>query len=77
MAAGIGFTVALFVTGLAFDDPVYADQAKVGILAASVVAAVLAGITLRAAAARASASELAIEAAENAEVFEPLPSSSD
>ncbi|NCY15284.1 MAG: Na+/H+ antiporter NhaA [Actinobacteria bacterium] len=73
MAAGIGFTVALFVTGLAFDEPQYADQAKVGILAASAVAAILSGITLRLAASRASAGELEIEAAENAEVFEQRP----
>jgi NhaA family Na+:H+ antiporter len=37
--AGIGFTVSLFVTGLAFDDPALTDQAKLGILAASVLAA--------------------------------------
>lgn len=70
MAAGIGFTVALFVTGLAFDEPTFTDQAKVGILLASAVAAVLSGLVLRLAAARSSAGELAIEAAENAEVFE-------
>lgn len=70
MAAGIGFTVALFVTGLAFDEPSFTDQAKVGILLASAVAAVLSGLVLRLAAARSSAGELAIEAAENAEVFE-------
>ena len=71
MAAGIGFTVALFVTGLAFSAPASADQAKVGILAASIVAAVLSGLLLRVAAARASAGELELEAAENAEMFEP------
>jgi len=37
--AGIGFTVSLFVAGLAFDDPVLVQDAKLGILAASVVAA--------------------------------------
>ncbi|MBI2703879.1 MAG: Na+/H+ antiporter NhaA [Actinobacteria bacterium] len=42
MAAGIGFTVALFVTELAFEDSLaMRDQAKVGIIAASIVAAVL------------------------------------
>jgi Na+:H+ antiporter, NhaA family len=40
MLAGIGFTVALFISGLAFDDVAVQDQAKVGILLASVVAAV-------------------------------------
>jgi NhaA family Na+:H+ antiporter len=37
--AGIGFTVSIFVAGLAFDDPALTDQAKIGVLAASVVAA--------------------------------------
>ncbi len=36
--AGIGFTVSLFVAGLAFDQQTLVDEAKVGILAASVVA---------------------------------------
>jgi len=44
LCAGIGFTVALFVTGLAFDDAELTNQAKVGILAASLVAG-LAGWT--------------------------------
>jgi NhaA family Na+:H+ antiporter len=38
--AGIGFTVSLFVTGLAFDDPALVDATKLAILAASVVAAI-------------------------------------
>jgi len=69
MAAGIGFTVALFVTGLAFTDPLFTEEAKVGILAASAVAAILSGLILRAAARRSSATELALEAQENAELF--------
>ncbi len=39
LIAGIGFTVALFVTELSFDDPALLAQAKVGIFIASVVAA--------------------------------------
>ena len=39
MLAGIGFTVSLFITGLAFNDDTLADPAKVGILLASVTAA--------------------------------------
>jgi NhaA family Na+:H+ antiporter len=36
--AGVGFTMSLFVTGLAFADPALIDQAKYGILIASFVA---------------------------------------
>ncbi len=71
MAAGIGFTVAIFVTGLAFTTAELADDAKVGILGASLVAALLAAAVLHLAAKRAGADELAIEAAENAELFAP------
>ncbi len=39
--AGIGFTVSLFVTGLAFPGPDLADEAKLGVIAASIVAASL------------------------------------
>ena len=38
---GIGFTVSIFVAGLAFTDAHLIEQAKVGILAASVVSAVV------------------------------------
>ncbi len=44
--AGIGFTVALFITALAFTDPVIADEAKVGIFAGSIVSAVIGSIIL-------------------------------
>jgi NhaA family Na+:H+ antiporter len=44
--AGIGFTVSLFVTGLAFGDGALADQAKLGILAASVLAAAVGAVVL-------------------------------
>lgn len=37
--AGIGFTVSIFVAGLAFDDPAATDQAKIGVLVASAIAA--------------------------------------
>jgi NhaA family Na+:H+ antiporter len=37
---GIGFTMALFIAGLAFDDPAMLDAAKVGVIAASLVAGI-------------------------------------
>ena len=37
--AGIGFTVSIFVAGLAFADPVLSERATIGVLAASVLAA--------------------------------------
>ena len=40
MVAGIGFTVSLFISGLAFDSPLVGDEAKIGILFGSLVAAV-------------------------------------
>lgn len=40
LAAGIGFTVSIFVGGLAFDDSGITDLAKIGILMASLIAAV-------------------------------------
>ena len=60
--AGIGFTVSLFVTGLAFDAPAIADEARIGILAASTVAAVLGTLIL-------SRSKVVLEV----EVDDPVP----
>ncbi len=48
MVAGIGFTVALFVTSISLEDPVLADSAKVGILFGSLVAGVAGYAFLRA-----------------------------
>ncbi len=39
--SGIGFTISLFIVDLAFDDEARADQARVGVLAASLLAALL------------------------------------
>jgi Na+/H+ antiporter NhaA len=39
--SGIGFTIALFIVALAIDDPEAQDLARVGVLAASVIAFVL------------------------------------
>jgi NhaA family Na+:H+ antiporter len=43
--AGIGFTVSLFIAGLAFDPGTVQDDAKMGILIASAIAAALATAT--------------------------------
>jgi NhaA family Na+:H+ antiporter len=47
LLGGIGFTMALFVGGLAFSDPADLAAAKMGILTASVVASVLGLVLLR------------------------------
>jgi NhaA family Na+:H+ antiporter len=52
MLAGIGFTVAIFVATLAYDDELLVNEAKIGIMGASVVAAVIGIIALRLIAAR-------------------------
>ena len=41
MVAGIGFTVSLFISRLAFDDPTIGDESKIGILVGSLIAAVV------------------------------------
>ena len=44
---GIGFTMALFVAGLAFGPSPLQDSAKLGILAASAAAGIIGGVVLR------------------------------
>jgi NhaA family Na+:H+ antiporter len=46
--AGIGFTVSIFIAGLAFDMPDSVDAAKVGILISSVLAGVIGAAALAA-----------------------------
>lgn len=44
---GIGFTISLFIVDLAFDDDSLADQARVGVLGASLLAALLGSAVMR------------------------------
>ncbi|MEX1092397.1 MAG: Na+/H+ antiporter NhaA [Acidimicrobiia bacterium] len=44
--AGIGFTVSLFVAGLAFADPLFVGQSKLGIFTGSLVAGVIGTLIL-------------------------------
>jgi NhaA family Na+:H+ antiporter len=39
LIGGVGFTVSLFITGLAFSETLLVEEAKVGVLAASLIAA--------------------------------------
>jgi NhaA family Na+:H+ antiporter len=45
MVAGVGFTVSIFIAGLAFDSAALVDEAKLGILAGSAVMGAL-GLTV-------------------------------
>ena len=45
--AGIGFTVSIFISGLAFDDPMHLMEAKTAVLAATVVAGIAGYFALR------------------------------
>lgn len=47
MLAGIGFTMSIFITDLAFDDKSIIEHAKVGVMAASLVAAILGLLILK------------------------------
>jgi NhaA family Na+:H+ antiporter len=48
LLGGIGFTMSLFIAGLAFDDPARLDQAKIAILLASLIAGIAGFLLLRA-----------------------------
>lgn len=47
LLAGIGFTVSIFISSLAFDDPMQLMEAKTAVLGASVIAGVLGYLMLR------------------------------
>jgi len=59
--AGIGFTMSLFIGSLSFDDPALMNQVRVGVLAGSVVSAIL-GFTALKIAARRDEKEQAVAA---------------
>jgi NhaA family Na+:H+ antiporter len=48
MLCGIGFTMSLFIGSLAYPDPLRYDEAVLGVLGASVIAALLGWLWLRA-----------------------------
>ena len=45
--AGIGFTMSIFITGLAFEDPATEAMAKIAVLAASLLSGLLGWLILR------------------------------
>lgn len=73
IAAGIGFTVAMFVTGISFPDIERQTRATVGVFGASLVAAVLSAAVLVLASRRMTAAERAADEAEEEELFAESP----
>lgn len=47
LLGGIGFTMSLFITGLAFKDVVFIEQAKYGILISSILAGIMGSVVLK------------------------------
>ena len=47
MLAGIGFTMSIFISDLAFDDPEIIEKAKVGVMVASIISAILGLLMLK------------------------------
>lgn len=46
LMAGIGFTMSFFIANLAYGEGILLDQAKIGVLAASIIAAILGMVSL-------------------------------
>ena len=61
LLAGIGFTVSLLISELSFGDSEHADGAKIAILGASTLAAILGAISLRWDARRARSSDMNVD----------------
>jgi NhaA family Na+:H+ antiporter len=47
MLAGIGFTMSIFISDLAFDDPVIIEKAKVGVMTATIISSVIGVLMLK------------------------------
>jgi NhaA family Na+:H+ antiporter len=62
LLAGIGFTVSIFISSLAFDNATQLMEAKAAVLGASIVAGVLGYLTLRDAAAAGQVQRAEIQA---------------
>jgi NhaA family Na+:H+ antiporter len=60
MVAGVGFTVSLFITNLAFDDVALIDEAKIAILAGSALVGIAGMVTLSAVLRRSPTSAAAV-----------------
>jgi NhaA family Na+:H+ antiporter len=65
MVAGVGFTVSIFVTGLAFTDVALVDEAKLGILAGSALIGLAGLLAVRATSATAAHARSAAARAES------------
>ncbi|HSD09410.1 MAG TPA: Na+/H+ antiporter NhaA, partial [Candidatus Binatia bacterium] len=49
LLCGVGFTMSLFIGGLAFDDAAYGVQVRVGVLGGSALAAAMGAVVLKSA----------------------------